>query len=132
MNGWTQRQRRVLGVGLLVLLAGYGIWWAGHRRFIPPRGWGDSKQMDRLADRLDPNVASREELAALPVLGLSRAGKIVAYREEYLRGHAGAVAFAREEDLLRVEGVGVATVEALRPYLVFSGDVGSAPRAGQH
>lgn len=119
MDGWTQRQRRVLGVGLLALLAGYGIWWAGHRQFIPLRGRGDSQQMEHLADRLDPNVASREDLAALPVLGLSRAGKIVEYREEYLRGHPGAVAFAREEDLLRVEGIGVATVEALRPYLVF-------------
>lgn len=72
-----------------------------------------------MADRLDPNVAGREDLAALPVLGLNRAGKIVAYREAYLRGHAGKPAFERAEDLLKVEGIGVATVEQLRPYLEF-------------
>lgn len=122
MTGWTHRQRRVMGAGLLVLLAGYGAWWAAHRRFIPLRERGDLRQMDRLADRLDPNVASREELAALPVLGLSRAGRIVAYREVYLRGHPGKAAFLREEDLLRVEGIGVATLEQLRPFLVFAGE----------
>lgn len=121
MMGWTQRQRRVLGIGLLVLLAGYGVWWAGHRRFIPINGWGEIQREDQLADRLDPNVAGRADLAALPVLGLSRAGKIVEYREEYVRRHPERVAFEREEDLLKVEGIGVGTLEQLRPYLVFPG-----------
>ena len=102
-----------------VLLAGYGAWWAGHRRFIPLRQRDDFQQMDGLADRLDPNVASREDLAELPVLGLNRAGKIVDYREEYSRRHHGGAAFERAEDLLTVEGIGTATVEQLRGYLVF-------------
>ncbi|MCC7351877.1 MAG: helix-hairpin-helix domain-containing protein [Phycisphaerales bacterium] len=119
MLGWTRRQRRVLGVGLLVLLVGYGAWWAGHRRFIPIHERGDSHGMDELADRLDVNTASREDLAALPALGLSRAGVIVEYREEFVRRHPGSKAFERAEDLLKVKGIGVAMVEQLRAYLEF-------------
>ena len=49
----------------------------------------------------------------------ARAADIVAYRERYVREHPGDVAFKSLEDLLKIRGIGVATIEQLRPYLIF-------------
>src|SRR5262245_38906619 len=67
--------------------------------------------------RIDPNVATLEELEGLPGIGPARAAAIVAQRRE--RGR-----FRRLEDLLEVPGIGDKTLERLRPYLV-------PPREGQ-
>jgi competence ComEA-like helix-hairpin-helix protein len=69
--------------------------------------------------RLDPNRASRAELALLPGLGPERAGALVLHRVRHGR-------FRSIDDLMRVDGFGPATVERLRPYLVLSAD----PRRG--
>ena len=74
-----------------------------------------------LADHLDPNVATREELAAIPNVGEKLAGAVVAYREEYLKLHGGGRAFGEPRDLLAVTGVGIGKLEAMEPYLVFPG-----------
>ena len=72
-----------------------------------------------LADRLDPNTADWTELAALPGLGEKRARAIVARRDLVHGRHADAVAFSTPADLHYVPGFGPATVEAVKPYLVF-------------
>jgi len=72
-----------------------------------------------LADRLDPNVATWQELAVLPQLGEKRAREIVAYRAQYRSDKRGNTPFTRAEDLLKIRGVGVALVETLRPHLMF-------------
>ncbi len=72
-----------------------------------------------LADRVDPNTAEWESLAALPTLGEKRAKAIVAYREKYKPRQPGDVPFHVPEDLIVVRGIGFAMVNNLSPYLCF-------------
>jgi competence ComEA-like helix-hairpin-helix protein len=76
-------------------------------------------RFDELADKLDPNVATWQELSVLPQIGEKRAKEIVAYREDYASRGSGTVAFARAEDLMKVKGFGIAMVATLRPFLTF-------------
>ena len=71
---------------------------------------------------IDPNAADCQTLSAIPTLGEKRAKAIVAYREQSRSQHANAVAFREPSDLLRVRGIGQATMENLRPYLIFPSD----------
>ena len=75
--------------------------------------------MHELADRIDPNQATLEELIVLPQLGQKRAAGIVAYRERFAKENPGRVAFMRVEDLLVIKGIGAAMVQTLAPHLVF-------------
>jgi len=59
---------------------------------------------------LDPNGATREELIALPGIGPALAGRILADREQ--NGP-----YRRARDLLRVSGIGPATLNRIKPYL---------------
>jgi competence ComEA-like helix-hairpin-helix protein len=70
---------------------------------------------DQARLRLDPNVATRDELMLLPRLGPALADAIIKYRES-----AGlSPAFSCAEDLDNVYRIGPATVEQLRPLLCF-------------
>ncbi len=60
------------------------------------------------------NQASADELARLPRVGPSLAGRIVAHREQH-------GPFKRTEDLMEVKGVGEKMFAQLRPYLSTSG-----------
>ncbi len=60
------------------------------------------------------NQASAEELARLPRVGPSLAGKILAHREK--NGP-----FKRAEDLMEVKGIGEKMFALLKPYLAVSG-----------
>jgi len=62
---------------------------------------------------VDLNAAGSDELEAVPGIGKSLAGKIVAFREK--NG-----AFKSVDDLLKVQGVGEKSLEKLRPYLTVS------------
>jgi competence protein ComEA len=90
----------------------------------PPPAVGERAIL--LATKIDPNVATWEAWAALPGIGEKRAREIVAYREAYVAGRPGEVAFATVDDLMKVKGVGKATVEALGPYLIFPEKGGEA------
>ena len=59
---------------------------------------------------VDPNRGPDVELARLPGIGPALAARIVANRE-------GEGAFRRPSDLLRVSGIGPATLERVRPHL---------------
>jgi competence protein ComEA len=74
---------------------------------------------DQLADRVDPNIATAAELAAIPELGEKRAESITAFRDRYKLRHPGKLAFARLDDLLQISGIGAATAENIEPYLYF-------------
>jgi len=68
--------------------------------------------------RLDPNVATREELMLLPGIGPALAGAIIEYRQSA----EPLPAFSCAEDLDNVHRIGPATVARLRPLLRFSSD----------
>jgi competence ComEA-like helix-hairpin-helix protein len=61
--------------------------------------------------KLDVNRASAQELEALPGIGAVRAEAIVNWRRQH-------GPFRNLEQLLEVRGIGAATLERLRPYLV--------------
>ena len=60
---------------------------------------------------VDLNAASPEQLDTLPGIGPALAARIVAYREEH-------GPFTEVEQLNKVKGIGVRTLEKLRPLLV--------------
>ena len=62
---------------------------------------------------LDLNTASQDELESLPGIGPARAADIIFYREV-------VGAFSDIDELINVEGIGTATLESLREYLVIT------------
>ena len=125
---WSQSQRR----GLLVLLCGFWIVllvrWAYRPVFIPEVSEAPAARAAELADRLDPNVADWQTLAAIPELGEKRAQAIVAYRERFAASHPpGARAFPSAHDLIRVKGIGAATAANLEPFLTFDKTAATQP-----
>lgn len=60
---------------------------------------------------VDINIATAEELQKVPGIGEALASRIVEFREQNGR-------FEKVDDLLNVRGIGVASLEKLRPYLV--------------
>jgi competence protein ComEA len=70
------------------------------------------------------NTASAEELVRVPGIGPARADAIVRLRERV--NH-----FRHVEDLVRVRGIGRATLRAMRPYLTLDGATTLAERPGR-
>ncbi len=67
--------------------------------------------MQEPQEPIDVNTASEEDLELIPGIGPAMAQRIIAWREQ--NGP-----FERIEDLLNVRGIGVKTLEKLRPYVV--------------
>mgnify|MGYP000266768177 CR=1 FL=1 len=116
---WTLPQRKVLlGVGVLlcayvaVLLLRNPLTVTDPQPVDPARGLA-------LADRIDPNTASAHELAVLPMVGMRRAQDIIDHRTRAFARDPNLPAFATDDDLLKVRGIGVAMLNTLRPYLIF-------------
>jgi competence protein ComEA len=70
------------------------------------------------------NTASEEELQRLPRVGPSRAAAIVALRARVQR-------FRSPDDLLRVRGIGRASLRRLRPYVTLQGETTLTSRPGR-
>ncbi|HUU97164.1 MAG TPA: helix-hairpin-helix domain-containing protein [Phycisphaerae bacterium] len=105
-----QVRRVAVGVAALVLILHLGS------VSVPPGG--DESPIARpeiVQLRLDPNVATRDELMLLPGIG----PKLAQYIIEYRTAAPSAPAFATAEDLDNVARIGPVTVEKLRPYLCF-------------
>jgi len=129
---WTHRQRAVLA-GAVVLLAGVGLWRAYRapaQISDPPAMVGD--RAGRLATRIDPNTADWAAWATLPLIGEKRAKEIVAFRESWRGEHPDEVPFAKLEDLMRVKGIGKATIATLEPYLIFPHGPSDGQQQGGH
>lgn len=117
--GWSAAQRGVLIV-FLALLAGY----LGVRLFLNPEYVSNpqpttSPRTAELEDRLDPNTVDWPALAALPLIGETRAKQIIAYREQFVRDHPGQLAFNQAPDMMHIRGIGTATLAQIEPYLLF-------------
>ena len=114
---WTLPQRRALVVFLTVLWCILTVRYALNSRFISDPQPEVPERAAELADRIDPNTADWQDLAALPNLGEKRARAIVAFRDA--RQATRHPVFTSVDDLLAIRGIGVATVTKLKPYLVF-------------
>jgi competence ComEA-like helix-hairpin-helix protein len=116
---WTPSQRRVV-IGIVAALVVYGsirLWF--NRAYISDPQPITPAHAAELADKIDPNSADAATLSVLPLIGDKRAADIVAYRDRHTRDHPGEPAFRTVEDLLRIRGIGAATIEQLRPFLIF-------------
>jgi DNA uptake protein ComE-like DNA-binding protein len=101
--------RAALGVSA-VLLAMHSL-----TARTPAVGERSSLSPEKVRLRLDPNVATREELMLLPRIGPTIADYVIEYRASLPPGRA----FQRLEDLENVHRIGPVTVAQLRPFLVF-------------
>lgn len=72
-----------------------------------------------LDGRLNPNSAPIESLVRLPGLGIGRAGAIVVYRDDFNEKNTGSPAFQNCDDLQKVKGIGVKTVQSISEWLRF-------------
>jgi hypothetical protein len=120
--GWNKSQRGVLAAFLAGLIAVTGFQLCRNRLYVPMRGTvpaAASGTHGPVVDRLDPNAASWEALAAIPGMSESPAKAIVAYRAQWSSQHPIELPYRHPEDLLRAGGIGEATVEALKPFLIF-------------
>ena len=118
---WTEPQRQVLLFLLTILLLALTTRYACNTMYVSDPQPETPPRYHELADRIDPNTADWQTLAALPGIGERRARDIVEYRERK-RAQAkdpALVVFDAEGDLLYVRGIGAATVEGLKPYLLF-------------
>jgi DNA uptake protein ComE-like DNA-binding protein len=116
---WTYGQR----IALLAIVAALFVYLCVRYFFNPtyvsnPQPAEPSRAVE-LVDRIDPNTADVDTLAALPTLGVKRAKLIIDYREAKRARNPNAVVFERLEDLLRIKGIGAATIDQMRPYLKF-------------
>ncbi len=118
---WSASQRRALIVVLAVLCVVFAARLACNPVYVSDPQPALPERFNELADRIDPNTADWQTLAALPTIGEKRAKAVVAYRERLRERQPDAVAFHGPEDLIAVKGFGRATVNALRPHLIFPG-----------
>jgi len=127
--GWTLPQRRALLLLISLFLLALFIQLLLNRKFVPAHPTrGD--RAGELASRLDPNTADWQALAAIPNLGEKRAKDIVSYRERVRKENPSTVVFRTVYDLRAIRGIGPATVEKLREYMIFPGESPSSLPAG--
>jgi hypothetical protein len=116
---WTVPQRRVLIALLSALCLVFSVRYACNRGYVPDPPPARGPRYDEVADRIDPETADLGTLSALPMIGEKRAQDIVDYREARRTTRPGQRAFNAPEDLVQIRGFGRATVELLRPHLLF-------------
>jgi hypothetical protein len=126
---WTRPQRGVLVAFVLIFSAVLLAKLAFNRAYVSEPQPARSARYDELADRIDPNVATWQELAVLPQIGESRAREIVDFREQSPSRRLGRPVFARLEDMMKVRGLGPNMLETLRPHLTFPPMPATAPAA---
>jgi competence ComEA-like helix-hairpin-helix protein len=116
---WTPPQVRGILVLLAILTGILAVRLVCDRAFIDDPQPEVPSRMTDLADRMDPNAATWQELAAIPGLGEKKARAIVAFREKWIQDHPNLPAFAGPQDLRGVKGIGPATVSNMSRYFIF-------------
>ena len=120
--GWGWTRANVIACVLLAVavlgLVGWQWWGRGHD--LGPDITVEQEMVEKASAKIDPNTASEAELMSLPGIGPALAGKIVSYREEFLKENgAQSRAFGNWEDLQKVRGIGLKISEQLAAYLKF-------------
>jgi hypothetical protein len=126
---WTLPQRRALLWVLTTFGLILGVRLACNPAYVSDPQPDEPPRYHDLADRIDPNTADWQTLAALPTLGEKRARAITDYRDERLRARPGETVYKAPRDLMAVRGIGAAMVVTLRPYLVFPTDTPATTRS---
>lgn len=103
MSARNAARTLALALGLVALLAGASSATAAEEPAASPA-----------KKTVNVNQASADELARLPRIGPSLAGKIVAHREKH-------GPFKRTEDLMEVSGIGEKMFATLKPFVAVSG-----------
>lgn len=116
---WTPTQRGVLIAFVLVLCVALLIRLYFNQGYVSDPPPARPARFDELADRIDPNNATWQDLAVLPQLGEKRAKEIVAYRDQFRADKRGDTPFQSIDDLLKIKGIGVAMLTTIRPHLMF-------------
>ena len=119
---WTLSQRRAMLALLCVMTLTLWVTFFRNRQYVPDPQPPQGPRAAELASRLDPNTADWQALAAIPNLGEKRAHDIVAYRERVRASKPGAIVFRSPNDFRAIRGIGPATVQSLRAYLIFPGE----------
>lgn len=117
---YTSGQRQILILILCLMLIYVVARWINNPTYISDPQPSEGARASELADRIDPEYADWQTLAILPGIGQAKANLIVAKRQERQEASPGKRAFERPEDLYTVKGIGVSTVERIKPYLIFS------------
>ena len=113
----SQRRGGMVVLGILIMILALRL--ALNPATVAESPSAQAPASSQLADRIDPNVASEVELAAIPELGEKRAAAIVQFREQFKSHHPDQMTFQRLSDLEQVSGIGAATAETIEPYLIF-------------
>lgn len=101
---------RPLSHTALVLLAAASLWLPARPGAAAPSASANPAASNAPAPQVDINAADAETLMGVPGIGKSLAQRIVDFRQR--NG-----AFAKIDDLLKVQGIGEKSLERLRPYL---------------
>jgi hypothetical protein len=129
---WTASQRGVLLALLACLLVYLVVRLLFNPLYVSDPQPARPSRYDELADKIDPNTADWQTLAALPAIGEKRAKTIIEYRESFMKQHPDHQAFEEPEDLLLVRGIGPSMLATLRPYLLFPGTTASTIQPTTH
>jgi len=116
---WTASQRRAL-IFLLFIFGAYLTFRCfTNPQYVPESFDAAGPRHSELLSQVDPNTADWQTLAAIPNLGEKRAKAIVAYREKQSPKVADGIVFKSVDDLRAIRGIGPATAQNLKPYLLF-------------
>lgn len=122
---FTKKEKNIILVITLILLSG-ALWSLVRTAFRKqePISAGDvsiesafDRENESVAEAelppqpIDINSAGLLDFEALPYIGMSKARDIINYREEH-------GAFRTLEDLTKIKGIGPATLEKIKPYLM--------------
>lgn len=118
LSPWTASQRRALVVLFSAVCLLLIVRCVLNPRYVSDPPPDPPARGAELADRIDPNTADWNDLAAIPNLGEKRAQAIAAYRDAHKGASRGPV-FRSADDLMAVRGIGYATATKLKPYLIF-------------
>ena len=111
---WTGANLRAMLFLCLLCAGGLAVSAAWARFELGERPAVDTRRSQAAADLVNPNAASGASLRRLPELGPACIGAILDYRRDH-----GPAAFKDPNDLMRVRGIGHATLQAFRDYLEF-------------
>ena len=117
----NKRRRDIVLWTLLIVLAGSLFYCVIENRYKVNGGLEiNDKEVNSLADKVNPNTASWASLARLPGIGPGKAKAIIKYRNMWKKnGQGNRIAFREGNDLCRIKGIGQKTVEQIKDYLVF-------------